>query len=254
MTYASILAPNAGPMTLDGTNTWLVGDPVAGRWLVIDPGPADEGHLRAVLAACDQSVQEILLTHHHDDHSAGVARLAELADCPVRAADPRFRTDSDGLSDGQVITVGAVEVRAVATPGHTADSYSFLVTDGGTTRLLSGDTVLGRGTTVIAAPDGDLGDYFDTLAKLADLVQSHQVAQILPGHGPTIDDPLERLEAYRHHRLERLEQVRVALAAGARTPREVVEVVYADVDRSVWFAAEQSVRAQLTHLGHSDDS
>lgn len=253
MTPTRVLAPNPGPMTLDGTNTWLVGDRSAGRWVVVDPGPVDEGHLRDVLAACDQSIQEILLTHHHDDHSAGVARLAELADCPVRAADPRFRIGAAGLSDGEVIMVGEVRLTTVATPGHTADSYSFLVTDQGSTRLLSGDTVLGRGTTVIAAPDGDLGVYFDTLAKLADLARTHDVVEILPGHGPIVDDPADRLEAYRRHRLERLDQVRAALAAGSRTAAEVVEVVYADVDRSVWPAAEQSVRAQLTYLGHTPD-
>ncbi|MGO1973516.1 MAG: MBL fold metallo-hydrolase [Propionibacteriaceae bacterium] len=252
MTHRTVLAPNAGPMTLDGTNTWLVGDP-DGRWVVIDPGPPDEEHLAAVLAAGDHSIQEVLLTHHHDDHSAAVARLAELADCPVRAADPRFRIGTPGLSDGDVIMVGEVRLTAVASPGHTADSYSFLMTDQGTTRLLTGDTVLGRGTTVIAAPDGDLGDYFDTLAKLADLVRAHDVMDILPGHGPLVEDPAERLEAYRRHRLERLDQVRAALVAGARTTAEVVEVVYADVDRSVWPAAEQSVRAQLTYLGHTPD-
>ena len=248
MTHRAVLAPNPGPMTLDGTNTWLVGDPAAGTWVVVDPGPADDAHLRAVLAACDGSIQEILLTHRHDDHSAGVARLAELAGCPARAADPRFRVGAGDLSDGLVIAVGAITLTAVATPGHTADSFSFLVSDDGVTRLLTGDTVLGRGTTVIADPDGQLGAYLDSLDRLSGLVHSQGVAEILPGHGPVVDDPAARLVAYREHRAERLEQVRAALDAGARSAREVVEVVYAEVDPSVWPAAEQSVRAQLAYL------
>lgn len=255
MTLAVRLAPNPGPMTLDGTNTWLVGD--AGRWVVVDPGPPDPEHLDAVLEACGHSIQEILLTHHHADHSEGVARLAELAGCPARAADPRFRVGapSDGgvLSDGQVITVGDVELTAVATPGHTSDSYSFLLSDRGEVRLLTGDTVLGRGTSVIAAPDGNLADYLATLAKLAEVVETRAVQEILPGHGPTVEDPADRLEAYRRHRLDRLEQVRSALAAGARTARDVVELVYADVHRTLWPAAEQSVRAQLDYLEHPVD-
>ena len=133
----------------------------------------------------------------------------------------------------------------VATPGHTADSLSLLLTaDGG---LLTGDTVLGRGTTVIAG-DGSLGDYLKTLDELRALADEAGLGVLLPGHGPLLADPAGVLDYYIAHRRERLDQVRAALEGGARTPAEVVAVVYADVDRALWPAAEQSVRAQLDYL------
>jgi glyoxylase-like metal-dependent hydrolase (beta-lactamase superfamily II) len=114
--------------------------------------------------------------------------------------------------------------------------------------LLTGDTVLGRGTTVVAYPDGRLADYLDSLARLEELVASRGLVDLLPGHGPALSRPLEVVQFYRRHRAERLEQVRAALDAGARTPRQVVERVYADVPHEVWPAAELSVRAQLDYL------
>ena len=113
--------------------------------------------------------------------------------------------------------------------------------------LLTGDTVLGRGTTVIGQ-DGGLGDYLRTLDELRALADSAGLHTLLPGHGPLLNDPAGVLDYYIAHRQERLGQVRAALAAGARTPAEVVEIVYADVDRAVWPAAEVSVRAQLDYL------
>jgi glyoxylase-like metal-dependent hydrolase (beta-lactamase superfamily II) len=115
--------------------------------------------------------------------------------------------------------------------------------------LLTGDTVLGRGTTVVAHPDGRLADYLDSLRRLEELIGVRGLTDLLPGHGPAQADPLSVVRGYLRHRAERLEQVRTAVAAGARTAREVVEVVYADVPREVWPAAELSVRAQLEHLG-----
>jgi glyoxylase-like metal-dependent hydrolase (beta-lactamase superfamily II) len=147
-----------------------------------------------------------------------------------------------------VLTGGGCELRVVATPGHTADSLSLLLTaDGG---LLTGDTVLGRGATVIAA-DGSLGDYLRTLDELRALSDEAGLRLLLPGHGPLLADPAGVLDYYIAHRRERLDQVRAALATGARTPAEIVAVVYADVDRALWPAAEQSVRAQLDYLAGS---
>jgi glyoxylase-like metal-dependent hydrolase (beta-lactamase superfamily II) len=144
-----------------------------------------------------------------------------------------------------VLTSGGCELRVVATPGHTADSLSLLLTaDGG---LLTGDTVLGRGTTVIAG-DGSLGDYLRTLDELRALSDEAGLRLLLPGHGPLLADPAGVLDYYIAHRRERLDQVRAALATGARTAAEIVAVVYADVDRALWPAAEQSVRAQLDYL------
>jgi glyoxylase-like metal-dependent hydrolase (beta-lactamase superfamily II) len=163
----------------------------------------------------------------------------------VGALDPALRLGSEGFGPGTVLTGGGCELRVVATPGHTADSLSLLLTaDGG---LLTGDTVLGRGTTVIAA-DGSLGDYLRTLDELRALSDEAGLRLLLPGHGPLLADPAGVLDYYIAHRRERLDQVRAALATGARTPAEIVAVVYADVDRALWPAAEQSVRAQLDYL------
>ena len=243
-----VLAPNPSPMTLDGTNTWIIAEPGSPTAVVVDPGPDDEEHLQAVLdvaRAGDRHVAQIILTHGHLDHSAGAVRFAELSGAPVGALDPGLRLGTEGYAPGDVITAAGCELRVVATPGHTADSLSLLLpADGG---LLTGDTVLGRGTTVIAA-DGSLGDYLRTMDELRTLADDAGLQVLLPGHGPLLNDPDRVLDYYIAHRKERLDQVRAATAAGARTPAEVVAIVYADVDRSLWPAAELSVRAQLDYL------
>ena len=245
-----IRAPNPGPMTLDGTNTWVISDAAEGA-LVVDPGPAIQPHLEAVLTACKPRLVAIVLTHRHLDHSEGAAILAERAGCDVRAADPQFRIGPDGLEAGQLITIGAISLEVLETPGHTSDSRSLLLSGPDhVNRLLTGDMVLGRGTTVITYPDGDLAAYFDSIELLERQVMARHVTELLPGHGPIVNDPMGWLSFYRNHREERLDQVRAALAAGARTPAEVVARVYADVDRGLWPAAEQSVRAQLAYLEH----
>jgi glyoxylase-like metal-dependent hydrolase (beta-lactamase superfamily II) len=246
-----LLAPNPSPMTLEGTNTWIIAEPGSPRVVVIDPGPDDEGHLRRVLAAAqagERRIASILLTHGHSDHSAGAARLAELSGAPVQAADPAGRLGSEGFAGGDVITEAGCELRVVATPGHTADSVSLLLPADGA--LFTGDTVLGRGTTVIAQ-DGNLGDYLRTLGQLRELAAGAGLRLLLPGHGPMLGDPVATLDYYLSHRAERLDQVRSALAAGARSPAEIVAMIYTDVDRSLWPAAEWSVRAQLDYLNAS---
>lgn len=244
-----VLAPNASPMTLDGTNTWIVAEPGADRAVVIDPGPRDEGHLRAVLAAAEERgvrIAEVLLTHGHIDHSEGAPRLAELAGCGVRALDPGHRLGGEGLVEGDVVTTGGLELRVMATPGHSWDSLSFVLP--ADDLVLTGDTILGRGTTVVAHPDGKLGAYLDSLARLRALVASGEVGRVLPAHGPVLDDAHGVVEFYLEHRAQRLAQVEEAVALGDTTARQVVERVYADVDRSLWWAAEVSVRAQLDYL------
>jgi glyoxylase-like metal-dependent hydrolase (beta-lactamase superfamily II) len=240
-------------MTLDGTNTWVIAEPGSSAVVVVDPGPEDEGHLQRVLGratAGDRRVAQIVLTHGHPDHSAGAARFAELSGAPVGALDPALRLGSEGYAPGDVITAAGCELRVVGTPGHSADSLSLLLEADDT--LLTGDTVLGRGTAVIAQ-DGGLGDYLRTLDELRALAgtmgRSGKLRLLLPGHGPVLTDPAGVLDFYIAHRRERLEQVRAALTAGARMPAEVVAVVYADVDRALWPAAEKSVRAQLDYLG-----
>jgi glyoxylase-like metal-dependent hydrolase (beta-lactamase superfamily II) len=244
-----ILAPNPSPMTLDGTNTWVIAEPGSSSAIVVDPGPADEGHLRRVTAAATRDgrrVGQILLTHGHADHSAGARLLAEMTAAPVRAADPAYRLGGDGLRPGDVVTGAGAEIRVVATPGHSADSVCFLLPADDV--LLTGDTVLGRGTTVIAG-DGHLGDYLGSLDRLRALADSAGLAALLPGHGPVLRDPAGTLDYYIGHRKDRLAEVRAALAAGDRTAAQIVARVYADVDRELWTFAEWSVRAQLEYLG-----
>jgi glyoxylase-like metal-dependent hydrolase (beta-lactamase superfamily II) len=243
-----IRAPNPGPMTLDGTNTWVIADQDEGA-LVVDPGPAIRDHIGAILAACTPRLVTIVLTHRHLDHSEGAAMLAERAGCGVRAADPQFRVGPDGLDGGELLPLGGLSLEVIDTPGHTSDSRSLLLSGpDGVSRLITGDMVLGRGTTVITYPDGDLAAYLESLDVLDRLVRTRNVAELLPGHGPIVADPPAWLSFYRRHRLQRLDQVRAALAAGDRSAGEIVARVYADVDRSVWPAAEQSVRAQLEYL------
>ncbi|OPF71977.1 MBL fold metallo-hydrolase [Streptomyces antioxidans] len=244
-----VLAPNASPMTLDGTNTWIVAEPDSDLAVVIDPGPLDDAHLKEVIAAAERAGRRValtLLTHGHPDHAEGAARFAELTRTSVRALDPALRLGDEGLELGDVITTGGLELRVVSTPGHTADSLSFhLPADGA---VLTGDTVLGRGTTVVAHPDGRLGDYLDSLRRLRSLAVDDGVDTVLPGHGPVLNDARGAVEYYLAHRANRLAQVETAVEDGYRTPSEVVAHVYADVDRSLWPAAELSVRAQLDYL------
>lgn len=241
---AVVLAPNPGPMTLSGTNTWVLRAPGSERCVVIDPGPLHEEHLAAVAAAGPVAV--VLLTHGHLDHSEGVRRLSELTGAPVRALDPAHRLGDEGLGEGDVVAEAGVELRVLATPGHTSDSLSFLLAGpDGEAAVLTGDTVLGRGTTVVAHPDGVLGDYLVSLRRLRELGDT----TVLPGHGPELPSAGVVAEHYLRHRAARLEQVREAVAAGALTAEQVVERVYADVDRALWPAATLSVRAQLDHLG-----
>ena len=167
----------------------------------------------------------------------------------MRALDPQHRLGSEGLGEGDVVTAGDLEVHVIATPGHTSDSLSFVVPRDGA--VLTGDTVLGRGTTVVAHPDGELGAYLSSLERLHALCGEQGVTSVWPGHGPVIEDALGAIDFYLAHRRLRLDQVRAALAAlpaaGDRA-RAVVEIVYADVDPVLWGAAELSVRAQLAYL------
>jgi glyoxylase-like metal-dependent hydrolase (beta-lactamase superfamily II) len=244
-----VLCPNPSPMTLDGTNTWVLLEPGSTEAVVIDPGPLDEGHLRAVVAAVTERgarVAQTVLTHGHADHAEGASRFAELTGAPTRAVG----RGHDDLADGDEVRVGGLELRVVATPGHTSDSLSFALP--ADHALLTGDTVLGRGTTVVAHPDGELAAYLESLERIAALTGGGAVTSILPGHGPVVPDAAAMVAFYRLHRAERLEQVRQALAEGASEAPDVVQAiverVYADVPREVWPAAAQSVAAQLDYL------
>ncbi|KQY60538.1 MBL fold metallo-hydrolase [Aeromicrobium sp. Root495] len=242
----SVLARNPGMMTLDGTNTWVLREPGAARSVVVDPGPADAAHLDAVLAVAGE-VGLVLFTHHHGDHTEAVDELTRRTGAPARAVSAEFCRGAEPLVDGEVLDVDGLRLEVVLTPGHTRDSTSFLLLD--EPSLLTGDTVLGRGTTIIAHPDGVLGPYLESVTRMRGLVTDGRAERILPGHGPVVTDAGAVLDFYLAHRKERLEQVRAAVADGATTAREVVEKVYADVDEVLWPAAELSVQAQLDHLG-----
>ncbi|MEU1197459.1 MBL fold metallo-hydrolase [Streptomyces sp. NPDC005813] len=245
----NVLAPNASAMTLDGTNTWILSEPGSTSAVVVDPGPLDDRHLRNVVDTAEKAGKRIaltLLTHGHPDHAEGASRFAELTGTEVRALDPALRLGDEGLGQGDVISVGGLELRVVSTPGHTADSLCFHIP--ADRAVLTGDTILGRGTTVVAHPDGRLGDYLDSLRRLRSLTVDDGVHTVLPGHGPVLEDAQGAVEFYLAHRAHRLAQVETAVENGYRSPAEVVAHVYADVDRSLWPAAELSVRAQMDYL------
>jgi glyoxylase-like metal-dependent hydrolase (beta-lactamase superfamily II) len=240
-------------MTLDGTNTWVLAEPDADAVVVVDPGPLDPRHLAAVRTAVgDRRVDRVLLTHGHPDHSEGARTLADAVGAPVLALDPAHRLGEEGLDDGDVLEVAGLVLAVVATPGHSPDSLSFhLPADGA---LITGDTVLGRGTTVVEHPEGTLADYLASLERLRELAEATEGRWVLPGHGPALRDPVAAVTAYLEHRRARLDQVRSALGAGWREQDEdavverVLSEVYAEVPASVHPAARLSIRAQLAYL------
>lgn len=236
-----LLADNPGLMTLDGTNTWVLRGPRSDEFVIVDPGPQDDGHVQRV--ADLGRIALVLISHRHGDHTGGIDRLVELTGAPVRAADPEhLRGDGVALTDGEVIDAAGLRITVLATPGHTADSLSFVLDDA----VLTADTVLGRGTTVIDTADGSLSDYLESLHRLRGLGRR----TVLPGHGPDLADLENVASGYLAHRAQRLEQVRSALRELGEdaTTRRIVEHVYTDVDETLWDAAEWSVRAQLDYL------
>ncbi|MEV6441088.1 MBL fold metallo-hydrolase [Amycolatopsis sp. NPDC051716] len=236
-TASVLLENNPSSMTLEGTNSWVLRATPSSPAVVVDPGYRDLEHLE--LLASVAPVELILLTHCHPDHAEGAPWFAERTGAPVRAFDPALCLGGSSFVDGEVLSAGGLSLRVLHTPGHTDDSVS-LVLDG---QVLTGDTILGRGTTVLH----DLGDYLRSLRKLIELPAG---TAGLPGHGPELPDLPATAREYLAHREQRLDQVRSALKTlGAdATPRQVVEVVYADVDRALWAPAEWSVQAQLDYL------
>jgi len=232
-------------MTLEGTNTWVLMEPGSAGCVVVDPGPLDEQHLQRVLgmvASRGARVVLTLLTHGHLDHAESAGRFGDLTGSPVRA----IGSGHDDLGDGDRLTVDGLDLAVVSTPGHTSDSLSFLLA--AENALLTGDTILGRGTAMVAWPDGDLAAYLSSLERIEAMTGSGEVSQILPGHGPTVEDAAGVVRFYLEHRAERLEQVRAAVARQGTDVDKVVETVYAEVPRALWPAARQSVQAQLSYL------
>lgn len=237
-----LLENNPSSMTLEGTNTWVLRADPSAPSVVIDPGYDDREHLYKLIEAAGE-VALVLVTHHHGDHSDGAPWFAEQVGAPVRAFAEQHCRSAETLEHDEVLEVEGLTLRVLHTPGHTDDSVSFLLDDPSRPHVFTGDTILGRGTTVLS----DLGDYLRSLRALTDLPER---ALGLPGHGPELPDLLATVREYLEHREQRLDQVRDALRqlgpdAGAR---EIVELVYADVDPVLWAPAEFSVRAQLDYL------
>jgi glyoxylase-like metal-dependent hydrolase (beta-lactamase superfamily II) len=241
-----VLAPNPSGMTLDGTNTYLVGAPGSGAAVVVDPGPADDAHLAAVeaaLAARGAGVVALLVTHHHGDHAEAARPWSRRFGAPVAAADPAVAGPGGRqLVPGETLALAGTSLGVVATPGHTRDHVAFRLESGA---VLVGDHVLGRGTSVVTHPEGDVLAYLESLRRVHDLGPS----ALYCGHGPELtQDPLAVLDFYLAHRAYREGQLLDLLAGGPRTVDELVATVYAAVPRQVWPAAAQSTRATLDAL------
>ncbi len=240
-TASVLLCNNPNIMTLDGTNTWVLCGPGSDESVIVDPGPDDDEHIGRLAEL--GKIPLVLISHKHEDHTGGIDKIVDLTGAVVRSVGSGFLRGLGGpLTDGEVIDAAGLRITVMATPGHTADSLSFLMDDA----VLTADTVLGRGTTVIDDEDGSLTQYLDSLRRLQGLGRR----TVLPGHGPDLDDLQAVTAVYLAHREERLDQVRQALRAlgDDATARQVVEHVYTDVDQELWDAAEKSVRAQLDYL------
>jgi glyoxylase-like metal-dependent hydrolase (beta-lactamase superfamily II) len=231
-----VLAPNPGPFTLEGTNTWIVG---ARPSVVIDPGPDDPGHAREVQREAEP-VGAILLTHHHPDHAPGAALLADRTGAPVLAYRPE--PNERKLPDGTLVPAGDATLRAVHTPGHTPDHVVFFEPESGA--LFTGDAVLGRGTSMIDPPEGDMAAYLRSLSHM--LALGPRV--IYPGHGPAVWAAIDKLHEYVAHRKDRERQVLAALQEGPATPEGLVPSIYSEYPKELHPAAARSVLAHLLKL------
>jgi glyoxylase-like metal-dependent hydrolase (beta-lactamase superfamily II) len=246
-----VRAPNAGPMTLTGTNTYLVGGVAdEGVW-VIDPGPADAGHVERVIRAAEArgGVAGIALTHRHLDHAESVGPLLErypvevvagrrLAEKPAPFSEP----EAEGLRVTRELGDGdmAGPLLALATPGHSADHVSFLWAD----ILFCGDTVLGEGSVFIPPGGGSLERYLDSLRRLLDL----GLEALCPGHGPVVWEPRAKLTEYLDHRLDRERRLVTALDRGLRRQDDLLDAAWDDAPRELRFAAALTLEAHLDKL------
>ena len=254
-----VTAENPGPFTYLGTGTYIVGH---GEVAVIDPGPDLESHLDALLKAVDgETVTAILTTHTHSDHSPLSHALAErvgersgrppiygrkdpMVGSSEAASDTAFRPDIE-IADGQRVSGPGWTLEAVATPGHASNHVCYALIE--ENLLFSGDHVMGWSTTVVSPPDGDMTDYYASLAK----VEARGFALLVPTHGPPVTEVAPFLAAYRDHRLDRERQILAELAHGPRRIVEMVPAMYAAVDPRLHPAAARSVLAHLIHLERS---
>ncbi|AZZ80109.1 MBL fold metallo-hydrolase [Gordonia alkanivorans] len=251
--FASVLlCDNSGMMELDGTNTYVLRAPGSDECVVVDPGPPKYKHHARRLAELP-GVALTLITHRHFDHTGGVKRLHQRTGAPVRARLDKFCRNAEPLRDREVIEIAGLRITVLHTPGHTGDSVSFLVEHDDQRAVLTGDTILGSGTTVLDPSDGGLRDYLNSLNRL---IVEGDGAALLPAHGPDHPDLVPVARFYKAHREERIDQIVAALDDMGVSPHEakpmkVVRRVYSDVDKKLWPAARMSVKAQLEYLRHA---
>lgn len=239
-----VLAPNASEMTLNGTNSYVLHTGTDA--VLVDPGPLDEAHLALLVetaASRGLTVRASVLTHHHHDHAESRHRIAELTAAPV--------LDHTDLPDGAEIPLPGGAARVVHTPGHTIDSLSVLLPEDRV--LLTGDHILGTGTTVVLHPGGDLESYLRSLELTHQLAHDGEVTRFLPGHGPIVEDPVGWVEYYQSHRFDRLADVRAQLAAGLTDPDEIAAALYPTLTGLRGWAASRIVRAQLAYVAAHPD-
>ena len=229
-----VVAPNPGPYTGPGTNTWIVdAGPVVA---VIDPGPDDERHHNAIRNRLGQStVGVVLVTHSHPDHLPLAERLAAEHGATVRR--------HPDLDDGDIVRVGVLNITALYTPGHSGDHLSFLLAED--RAIFTGDLVLGQGSSMVTYPEGDVAAYLRSLERLAAL----QPRVLFPGHwDPVTKDAVGKIEEYRRHRLEREAQILDEIRRGAGTAAELTRRVYGELDEKLMVAAEMTMQAHLRKL------
>jgi glyoxylase-like metal-dependent hydrolase (beta-lactamase superfamily II) len=239
-----VRAANPSPLTLTGTNTYLLGVPASGEVVVVDPGPDVAEHRAAVeraMAAAGAHVAAVVITHHHADHAEATGWAADWG-APAYAFDPQRVPGAQPLADRATVPVRGLRITALHLPGHCSDHLCLHVTDTGA--VLTGDHILGEGTTVIAWPDGDLAQYLASLQALRRLAPR----VLYPGHGEVVEDPLARIDELAAHRAERTEQILAALREGVETVPDIVTRVYPDLDPRLRPAAGRSVHAHLADL------
>ena len=258
-----LTAPNPGVMTGPGTNSYLVGDPNTG-YIAIDPGPADIDHLQRMWRAAGGQIKAIVCTHSHPDHSPGAAPLQALctnkppilglSSRPTSRANSRFTPDRE-LIDGEKLVLQGLgldgeithTLRVVHTPGHAANHLCLVLEEDGL--LFSGDHVLNGSTTVIDPPDGHMGDYLDSLDKLAATCDAGGIAFILPAHGHVLGFAHQAITHLKAHRLRREAKIAAAMQALPHgSLQEWVEKAYDDVPSRLWPVAARSLQAHVDHI------
>jgi glyoxylase-like metal-dependent hydrolase (beta-lactamase superfamily II) len=230
-----ITAPNPGPFTLDGTQTYLLGETA-----VLDPGPDIASHIEAIRAAMPR-LDTILITHRHGDHAPAAEPLQAATGARIIAPRNVLAHVDQRVSGGEVLEIGGTRVEVIATPGHTNEHVCYMTEEGD---LFTGDTILGTGTTAIFPPDGHMGDYLRSLRTL----RAREPKRIYPAHGPVREDAVTLIDEYIAHRLEREQQVLEAVRSGATSVAAMRARIYPDLDPRLHGAAEIQLEAHLIKL------